>query len=100
MRQVSLSVDFLAVQQIVTYSLRVPGPCPRTEKVKKTTSGGSHNEIHAKKLASTSEHKLGPVTLWQSRIGDVIKQLMQWVYKFTFNKKKYSIYNMIYSEIS
>ena len=64
MPQVSLSVDFLAVQQLVTYSLRVPGPCPRTEKVKKeTTSGSSHNEIPAKKLASTSEHKLGPVTL-------------------------------------
>ena len=35
MPQVSLSVDFLAVQQLVTYSLRVPGPCPRTENGKK-----------------------------------------------------------------
>ena len=34
MPQVSLSVDFLAVQ-LVTYSLRVPGPCLRTEKGKK-----------------------------------------------------------------
>ena len=31
----SLSVDFLAAQQLVTHSLRVPRPCPRTEKGKK-----------------------------------------------------------------
>ena len=54
----SLSVDFLAAQQLVTHSLRVPRPCPRTEKGKKTTSGSSYNEIPLKKLASSSEHKL------------------------------------------